>query len=100
MGTNAWPPAPSSEYVSFFIVGFIFNYFIYRRAHAWWEKYAYIFSVAMSTAVAICSFVIFFALQLSNISFPSWWGLGGPTGDGCHLDGANFTGYIPQNYDL
>ncbi|CAF3361188.1 unnamed protein product [Rotaria sp. Silwood1] len=97
MATIMLPPAPAAEYPSWFLVGFIFNFILYRYAHNWWEKYAYIFSIAMSCGVAICGFVIFFAFQLHSSSFPQWWGLGGINGDGCPLDGANFSGVIPTD---
>ncbi|CAM4764515.1 unnamed protein product [Rotaria magnacalcarata] len=97
MATNAIPPAPAAEYPSWFLVGFIFNFVLYRYAHSWWEKYAYIFSIAMSCGVALCGFFIFFTLQLNDVSFPEWWGLGGPNGDGCPLDLANYSGFIATN---
>ncbi|CAF2813905.1 unnamed protein product [Rotaria sp. Silwood2] len=97
MATINMPPAPAGEFPSWFLVGFIFNFILYRYAHNWWEKYAYIFSIAMSCGVAICGFIIFFALQLNHTSFPQWWGLGGLNGDGCPLDSANFSGVIPTD---
>ncbi|CAF4968829.1 unnamed protein product, partial [Rotaria sp. Silwood1] len=92
--TNNIPPAPAGEYTTWFLVGFIFNFILYRYAHAWWEKYAYVFSAAMSCGVAICGFIIFFMLQNNNIEFPEWWGTGGPTRDGCPLEIANYSGYV------
>ncbi|CAF5136713.1 unnamed protein product, partial [Rotaria sp. Silwood1] len=94
VATNSIPPAPASEYTTWFLVGFIFNFILYRYAHAWWEKYAYVFSAAMSCGVAICGFIIFFMLQNNNIEFPEWWGTGGPTRDGCPLEIANYSGYV------
>jgi hypothetical protein len=94
------PPAPAAAYPSWFLVGFIFNFVIYRYAHLWWEKYAYIFSAAMSCGVAICGFVIFFIFQNNQIYFPEWWGTGGPTGDGCPLSVANYSGIVPIDREL
>ncbi|CAF1420941.1 unnamed protein product [Rotaria sp. Silwood1] len=88
------PPAPAGEYTTWFLVGFIFNLILYRYAHAWWEKYAYVFSAAMSCGVAICGFIIFITLQNNNIEFPKWWGTGGPMGDGCPLGIANYSGFV------
>ncbi|CAF0942347.1 unnamed protein product [Adineta steineri] len=90
------PTAPTAEYPSWFLVGFIFNYVIYRHAHGWWEKYAYIFSAAMNCGVAVCGILITFALQNNHISFPQWWG----TKDVCPLSGANYSGLIPTYRDL
>ncbi|CAF3848822.1 unnamed protein product [Rotaria sp. Silwood1] len=95
--TNNIPPAPAGEYTTWFLVGFIFNFILYRYAHAWWEKYAYVFSAAMSCGVAICGFMIFFMLQNNNIEFPEWWGTGGPTRDGCPLEIANYSGFVLTN---
>ncbi|CAF4968169.1 unnamed protein product, partial [Rotaria sp. Silwood1] len=97
VATNSIPPAPASEYTTWFLVGFIFNFILYRYAHAWWEKYAYVFSAAMSCGVAICGFIIFFMLQNNNIEFPEWWGTGGPTRDGCPLEIANYSGFVLTN---
>ncbi len=98
--TNSIPPAPAAEYPSWFLVGFIFNFIIYRYAHSWWEKYAYIFSAAMSCGVVICGYTIFFIFQNNQIYFPHWWGTGGPTRDGCPLSIANYSGFVPTERDL
>ncbi|CAF4491209.1 unnamed protein product, partial [Rotaria sp. Silwood2] len=45
------PPAPAVEFTTWFLMGFIFNFILYRHAHEWWEKYAYVFSAAMSCGV-------------------------------------------------
>jgi hypothetical protein len=100
MSTNNLPPAPAAELPSWFLVGFIFNYILYRYAHDWWEKYAYIFSAAMSCGVAICGLLIFFVFHINGIDFPKWWGSGGITGDGCPLASANYSGFIPTHPDL
>ena len=94
MATNNIPPAPAAEFVSWFLAGFFFNFILYRYAHGWWQKYAYIFSAAMSCGVAIAGIAIFFILQLNGINFPSWWGEGGVTADGCPLEYANYSGYV------
>ena len=90
---------PLSPSIKTFIllVGFIFNYIIYRYAHDWWEKYAYIFSAAMSCGIALGGFIVFFTLQNNGIYFPKWRGTGGPTGDGCPLSVANMSGIIPKD---
>ncbi len=100
MATNNIPPAPAVEYPSWFLVGFIFSFILYRYAHDWWEKYAYIFSAAMSCGVVISGLFIFFVFQNNGIFFPDWWGMGGPTGDGCPLDTANYSGILPTHRDL
>ncbi|CAF4476746.1 unnamed protein product, partial [Rotaria sp. Silwood2] len=94
------PPAPAAAFTTWFLMGFIFNFILYRYAHEWWEKYAYVFSAAMSCGVAICGFVIFIILQNNGIEFPQWWGTGGPTRDGCPLEIANYSGFVLTNKKL
>ncbi|OOF98977.1 hypothetical protein ASPCADRAFT_127562 [Aspergillus carbonarius ITEM 5010] len=62
--TYAWTPM---------VVGFIFNFWIKRRWQAWWEKYAYVFTSAMSCGVAISAIVIFFAVEYHAVNV-NWWG--------------------------
>ena len=38
-GTGLIPPATPSNYVTWSIVGFLFNYVIRRRHFSWWTKY-------------------------------------------------------------
>ncbi|PWY71034.1 OPT oligopeptide transporter family [Aspergillus heteromorphus CBS 117.55] len=62
--TYAWAPL---------VVGFFFNYIIKNRWMAWWEKYAYVFTSAMSCGVAISALVIFFAVEYHAVNV-NWWG--------------------------
>lgn len=94
--TNAIPPAPAGEYPSWLAVGFLFNFVLFRYATQWWKRYAFIFSAAMSCGVALSALSIFFIFTSHNINFPTWWGSGGPTGDGCSLSIANFSGSLPR----
>lgn len=95
-GLALLPTAPAGEYPSWFAIGFLFNFILYRFARAWWKRYAFLFSAAMSCGVAICALLIFFALENNNVYFPTWWGTGGITGDGCPLASGNFTGDLPR----
>lgn len=97
MSITNLPPAPAAEFPSWFFIGFIFNFVLYRYANQWWQKYAYIFSAAMSCGVAICGLCIFFLFQNNGVVFPHWWGDGGPTGDACPLSRANYSGALPTN---
>ena len=94
------PIAPAAAFPSAFLVAFIFNYILYRYKHLWWEKYAYLFSLALSAGGAISGFIIFIILKQNHIHFPEWWGTGGPTGDGCLLSIANYSGFIQSERDL
>ncbi|CAF1254949.1 unnamed protein product [Adineta ricciae] len=95
--TAIMPPAPPGNFPSWLLVGFIFNFILARYARTWWTRYAYVFSAAMDCGVAIGILIIFFALQNNRIEFPTWWGTGGPTGDGCPLSHANYYGVIPTD---
>ncbi|KAF8917594.1 OPT oligopeptide transporter [Mucidula mucida] len=67
------PPANTTQYSLWFIVGFIFNYYIRKRAFDWWKRYNYLFSAGLDTGVAFATIIIFFALSYNNITF-DWWG--------------------------
>ncbi|CAF1578461.1 unnamed protein product [Adineta ricciae] len=89
------PPASPGNYPSWLMVGFLFNCILLRCARSWWKRYAYVFSAAMDCGVGFSVLAIFFVFQNNGIYFPRWWGSGGPTGDGCPLSYANFSGIIP-----
>ncbi len=95
--TAMMPPAPPGNYPSWLLAGFIFNYVLIRYARSWWNRYAYVFSAAMDCGVAFGVLIIFFILQNNRIEFPTWWGSGGETGDGCPLSHANYSGIIPSD---
>lgn len=65
------PPAPAGNFPSWLLIGFIFNFILFRYARAWWKRYAYVFSAAMDCGVAIGVIAIFFALQNNGIEFPT-----------------------------
>ncbi|KXG47533.1 Oligopeptide transporter OPT superfamily [Penicillium griseofulvum] len=67
------PPANTTQYSLWFIVGFLFNYLIRKRAFDWWKRYNYLLQAAMDTGTAIATIIIFFALGYHAITF-NWWG--------------------------
>ncbi|KAJ7237822.1 OPT oligopeptide transporter [Mycena rebaudengoi] len=79
-GTGSIPPANSSNYVPWAIVGFIFQYVIRRRHFAWWTKYNYVLSAALDSGVAVSAVLIFFILQyprdgaIGENTIQTWWG--------------------------
>ncbi|KZV83265.1 OPT oligopeptide transporter [Exidia glandulosa HHB12029] len=75
-GTQLLPPALASNYVTWAIVGFLFQYLIRRRRFNWWAKYNYVLSAALDSGVAVGTVIIFFALQYPRIHSPidDWWG--------------------------
>jgi hypothetical protein len=36
--------------------------------------YTYVLSAGLDVGLALCTILIFLTLQLTNTSFPSWWG--------------------------
>ncbi|EKM51789.1 uncharacterized protein PHACADRAFT_262133 [Phanerochaete carnosa HHB-10118-sp] len=79
-GTGLIPPATPLNYVSWAIVGFIFNYVIRRRHFSWWTKYNYVLSAALDSGVAVSTILIFFALEfpdrglVGKNTIQAWWG--------------------------
>jgi OPT family oligopeptide transporter len=74
-GTAVMPPAQPVMYPTWFIVGFIFQFYLYRYRHAWWAKFNYVFSAAMDSGIAMCGIFIFFAFTMNEIEV-DWWGNG------------------------
>jgi hypothetical protein len=99
-GTGYIPPASAVNYVTWGIVGFIFQYLIRRRNFSWWTKYncmyhfdlqiihAHLFlvlhtdvlSAALDTGLACSIILIFFCLQypqngaIGANNVLTWWG--------------------------
>lgn len=73
-GAGLIPPATPLNYLSWGIVGFIFNRFIRNRWRGWWMHYNYVFSAGLDVGLALSTILIFCALQLTKTDFPSWWG--------------------------
>ncbi|KAJ7876857.1 OPT oligopeptide transporter [Mycena olivaceomarginata] len=67
------PPANTTQYSLWFIVGLLFNYCIRKRAFAWWKRYNYLLSAGLDTGVAFATIIIFFALSYQGIKLV-WWG--------------------------
>ncbi|KAG8872863.1 hypothetical protein FRB97_007281 [Tulasnella sp. 331] len=79
-GVGWLPPASTINYISWAIVGFIFQFVIRRRHFAWWSKYNYVLSAALDSGVAPCVVLIFFTLQyprngsIGRDTIQKWWG--------------------------
>lgn len=77
-GTGYIPPATGLNYLSWTIVGYIFQNRIRRRNLAWWSKYNYILSAGLDTGLAIGSIIVILCFSLSGLNggeFPAWWGV-------------------------
>ncbi|KAI9826487.1 MAG: hypothetical protein M1819_007336 [Sarea resinae] len=73
-GTGSLPPATPLNYLSWGIVGYIFNKLIRDWRRGWWMGYNYITSAALDSGLAISTILIFLTLDLTNTAGPSWWG--------------------------
>lgn len=56
-----------------FYLSYIFMYHIKKNYLAWWEKYNYVLTSALSAGVAVSALMIFFVVQYSHASL-HWWG--------------------------
>ena len=89
-GIQHWAPSNLSYKTPGMILSFIFMYWMPRHRLAWWEKYNYVLSAALTAGVAICGLVMFFAVGYDPKSL-KWWG---NTVSGAGADGAG-KGILP-----
>lgn len=81
--TMLMPPARAVNFITWIAVGVIFNCYIYRKHKGWWARHNYILSAGLDAGVAFAGVVIYFALQMQDITGVSWWGM--DLGDHCPL---------------
>ena len=74
-GSGEIPPATPLNYLAWGIVGYVFNKHIRNKYRGWWMRFNYITSAGLDTGLAICTIVIILAINLTNTSMPSWWGV-------------------------
>jgi OPT family oligopeptide transporter len=68
------PPATPTTYMSWFIVGTVFNKYIRGKWTGWWMRYNYITSAALDSGLILCTIVIVLCFSLTNTLAPQWWG--------------------------
>lgn len=73
-GTGLIPPATPMNYLSWGLVGFVFNKWIRNRWRGWWMRFNYVTSAAMDSGLAISTIIIVLTLSLTNTNPPNWWG--------------------------
>ncbi|KAK2596754.1 hypothetical protein QQS21_006149 [Conoideocrella luteorostrata] len=75
-GAMSWiPPATGLNFSVWAVVCYVFNYFIKRRANAWWGKYTMILSAALDSGLAFGIVVVFFGFLYPGwIKNFKWWG--------------------------
>jgi OPT family small oligopeptide transporter len=72
-GGGSIPPASPLNYLTWGVVGFIFQKVIRERNFRWWSRLNYLTASGLDTGLAICTLFIFFAFTLNNIDGPKWW---------------------------
>ena len=75
-GSLSWiPPATGLNFSIWAVVCFTFNYFIKRRAPAWWGKYTMTLSAALDSGLAFGLAVVFFGFIYPGFTKDfKWWG--------------------------
>ena len=69
------PPLSGITYMSSFMVGFIFQWFMRRFHFRWWLRYNYLLSAGLDGGTIIGFIVIFFSVQFPKGGFNvNWWG--------------------------
>ncbi|KAK1297697.1 Oligopeptide transporter 5 [Acorus calamus] len=57
-GATGIPPSTTVNYWSWFTVGILFNYVVYRRYKGWWVKYKYLLPNALDAGCAFMALLI------------------------------------------
>lgn len=73
--TSNMPPAKAVNMTTFLAFGIFINWYIYKVNRKWWARHAYVMAAALNVGVAFMGVVLYFALQVNNISGPAWWGM-------------------------
>lgn len=73
-GMGYIPPASPVNYLTWSIVGFVFNKYIRNKYRGWWMRYNYVTSAGLDCGLAICTILIFFTITLTNTTIPQWFG--------------------------
>ncbi|CAL3970961.1 unnamed protein product [Diplocarpon coronariae] len=73
-GAGSIPPATPLNYLSWGIVGFIFQKLIRKKYFGWWSRLNYLTSAGLDLGLALSTLFIFFAFTLNSVEAPAWWG--------------------------
>ncbi|XP_042448131.1 oligopeptide transporter 5-like [Zingiber officinale] len=77
------PLVKTINFNCWFIVGFAFNYWVFKHHKQWLGRYAYVLSAALDAGTSFMAVITFFTLGNYNINSVNWWG--GVTDDYCQL---------------
>ncbi|KAK3175805.1 oligopeptide transporter 6 [Lecanicillium sp. MT-2017a] len=72
-GMLLWAPYNLSYWWGGVYVSFAFMWYMKRYKTAWWEKYNYVTSAALTAGVAFSAIIIFFAVEWKTVDV-NWWG--------------------------
>jgi hypothetical protein len=72
-GAASIPPATPLNYLSWGVIGFIFQKLIRQRYFAWWSRLNYLTSSGLDLGLALSTLFIFFAFTMNNVQAPNWW---------------------------
>ncbi|KAK3377360.1 OPT oligopeptide transporter protein-domain-containing protein [Lasiosphaeria ovina] len=72
-GVQHWAPSNMAYKTPGFLLSLFFMYWLPRHRLAWWEKYNYVLSAALTAGVAISALVMFFAVGYNPVKL-NWWG--------------------------
>ena len=73
-GAGSIPPATPLNFLSWGLVGFVFQYWIKKRHFRWWSRLNFLTSSGLDLGLALATMFIFFAFTLHDIGPPAWWG--------------------------
>ena len=73
-GAGAIPPATPLNYLSWGIVGWLFQYLLKKRRAGWWRRLNFLTSSGLDLGLALSTLVVFFAFTLREVEPPRWWG--------------------------
>ncbi|KAI1180102.1 OPT oligopeptide transporter protein-domain-containing protein [Nemania sp. FL0916] len=73
-GASSMPPATPLNYLSWGLVGYVFQYVIKKRHFRWWSRLNYLTSAGLDLGLALGTIIIFLAFTLHDIKPPQWWG--------------------------
>ncbi|KAI0121994.1 small oligopeptide transporter [Daldinia grandis] len=73
-GAGSIPPATPLNYLSWGVVGYMFQYVIKKRHFRWWSRLNYLTSAGLDLGLALGTLAVFFVFTLNEIEAPHWWG--------------------------
>jgi OPT family small oligopeptide transporter len=74
-GAGDLPTSTGINYHAWFIVGMVFNFFVYKKHKGWWKRYNLVSAVGLDCGVAIAVIIVYFAVQYpGGVDSYKWWG--------------------------